>query len=46
MDAMSSGDESYDRPISTEMLEDVYNGTQYHLRIDRREARYKKHACI
>ena len=46
MDVTSSGDESYDKPMSTEMLEDIYDVNQSHMRIDRREARYKIRACI
>ena len=46
MDAMDSGDESDDDPISTEMLEDICNGSQYHLNVNKREARYKIRYCI
>ena len=38
---MSSGNESDDRPISTDMLEYVCDGSQYHLSINRRDTRYK-----
>ena len=38
---MSSGNESDDEPISTEMLEDIRGGSQYHPNLNRREARYK-----
>ena len=38
---MVSGDESDDDPISTEILEDIYDGSQYHPNVNRREARYK-----
>ena len=41
MDVMDSGDESDDEPISTEMLEDIHDGSQYHTNVNRREARYK-----
>ena len=41
MDAMDSGDESDDYPISTEMLEDICGGSQSHLNVNRREACYK-----
>ena len=38
---MDSGNESYDEPISTEMLEDICDGSQFHPNVNRREARYK-----
>ena len=38
---MSSGDEADAEPIYTDMLEDVHDGRQSHLRINRREGRYK-----
>ena len=41
MDTMSSGDESDAEPMSTDMLEDICNGSQSHLIINRREALYK-----
>ena len=41
MDAMDSGDQSDDEPISTEMLEDIHYGSQPHQNVNRREARYK-----
>ena len=41
MDAMSSGDESDSEPMSTDMLEDICDGSQYHLIINRREMRYR-----
>ena len=41
MYAMNSGDESYHDLISTEMLEDICDGSQTHLNVKRREARYK-----
>ena len=41
MDAMDSGDESDDDPMSTDMLEDIRDGSQYHPDVNRREARYK-----
>ena len=34
---MSSGNESDDEPISTEMLEDIRGGSQYHPNLNRRE---------
>ena len=40
MDPMSSVDESDAEPISTEMLEDIFGGSQSHLRVNRREAIY------
>ena len=41
MDAMGSGDESYDDPMSTEMLEDIHGGSHSHPTINKRESRYK-----
>ena len=41
MDAINSGDESDHDLISTEMLEDIRDGSQTHLNINKREARYK-----
>ena len=38
---MDSCDESDDDPMSTEMLEDIQDGSQSHPSIDRRETRYK-----
>ena len=35
MDAIDSGDESDHDPISTEMLEDIRDGGQYHLKVNR-----------
>ena len=39
MDAMDSGDESYHDLISTEMLEDIRDGSQSHPNVNKREAR-------
>ena len=36
MDAINSGDESDHDPISTEMLEDIRDGSQYHPNVNRR----------
>ena len=41
MDAINSGDESDHDIISTEMLEDIYDGSQTHPNVNRIEARYK-----
>ena len=41
MDAINSGDESDHDLISTEMLEDICDGSQTHLNVNIREARYK-----
>ena len=41
MDAIDSGDDSDHDPISTEMLEDIRDGSQSHMIINRRESRYK-----
>ena len=38
---MDSGDESDDDPISAEMLEDIREGGQSHLDVNKREAGYK-----
>ena len=43
MDTMDYGDESEDKPMSTDMLEDIRDGSQYHTNVNRREARYKIH---
>ena len=39
--AMDSGDKSDHDLISTKMLEDICDGSQYHLNVNRIEARYK-----
>ena len=41
MGAIPSGDDSDAEPMSTEMLEDICDGSQYHPVVNRREARYK-----
>ena len=41
MGAMDSSDESDHDPISTEILEDICDGIQYHPNVNRRVARYK-----
>ena len=41
MDAMDSGNESDDEPMYTEMLEDICDGSQYHMSVNSREAHYK-----
>ena len=38
---MDSGDKSDDEPMSTEMLEDIRDGSQSHPNVNRTEARYK-----
>ena len=43
---MSSGDESDAEPMSTDMLEDISDVSQSHMRINRREACYKICDCI
>ena len=40
MDAINFGDESYHDLISTEMLEDIRDGSQTYPNVNRREARY------
>ena len=39
--AIDSGDESDDEPMSTNMLEDICDGSESHPNINKREARYK-----
>ena len=46
MDAINSGDESDHDLISTEMLEDISDGSQTHPNGHRREASYKIHDRI
>ena len=46
MDAMYSGDKLDDEPISTDMLEDICDGSQSHLNINRRESHYIILDCI
>ena len=41
MENINSGDESYHDLISTEMLEDICNGSQTHPNVNKREARYE-----
>ena len=41
MDTIKDGDESDHDLISTEMLEDICDGSQTHLNVNRREAHYK-----
>ena len=41
MDAINSDDESDHDPISTEMLEDIRDGSQTHPNVNKREARFK-----
>ena len=43
---MSSGDESDDEPMSTEMLEDIRDIRKSHLSVNRRESFYKICDCI
>ena len=46
MNVMDLGDEYNDEPISTEMLEDIRDGSKSHLRVNRKNARYKICDCI
>ena len=46
MDEMSSGDKSDAEPMPTDVLEDILDGSQYHLIINRRETCYKIHDRI
>ena len=41
MDTMDSGDELDHEPISTEILEDIRDGSQSHPSVNKREALYK-----
>ena len=41
MDAINSGDYSDHDLISTEILEDIFDRSQTHLNVNRREVRYK-----
>ena len=41
MENISSGDKSVYNLISTEILEDICDGSQTHLNVNRREAHYK-----
>ena len=43
MDAINSGDESDHDLISTEMLEDIRDGSQTHPNVNKRESRLKIH---
>ena len=40
-DALDSGNESGDDPMSPEMLEDIRDGSQSNTNVNMREARYK-----
>ena len=46
MYAMDLGDEYEYEPMSTEMLEEICEGSQSHPNANRREARYKVRYCI
>ena len=39
--ALDYANESDDKPLSMEMLEDIRDGSQSHTNVNRREARYK-----
>ena len=41
MDVMNSLNESDDEPMTTEMLEDIFDGSESHPSVNRIEARYK-----
>ena len=41
MDVMDSGDESEDKPMSTDMLENICDGIQSHPSVNKRKSRYK-----
>ena len=38
---MDSGNEHEDKPMSTEMLEDIFDGIQYHPSVNGGEAHYQ-----
>ena len=40
------GNESDDEPMSTELIEEIRDGNQSRLNVNRREARYNKRGCI
>ena len=46
IDEMLSGNESDAELMSTDMLEDICDGSQYHPSINMREARYNIRDCI
>ena len=46
IDAMDSGDDYDDEPMSMEMLEDICDSSKSHPRVNRREGRYKLCDCI
>ena len=46
MNVMDSGDESYDEPMSTEMLENICDESQSCPNVNRTEARYKIRNCV
>ena len=46
IDAINYGNEPDHDRISTEILEDIRDGSQTHPNINRREARYKIRECI
>ena len=41
MDAIDYGNEYEDEAMYTDMLEDIRDGSQYHISVNNREARYK-----
>ena len=43
---MDSGEESYDDPMSTQMLEDICDGSHSHTKVNSIEARYEIHDRI
>ena len=43
---MYSVDQLNDEPMSTEMLEDIHDGSQYHPTVNRIESRYKIRDCF
>ena len=46
MDTMSSGDESDNEPMSTDIFEDIRDDSQSRPSVNRREARYRIHDHI
>ena len=46
MDGISAGNDPDAEPMSTDILQDILDGSQYHPIINRIEARYKILYCI
>ena len=46
MDAINYGEDLYHDLISTDMLEEIPDGSQSHPNVNQREARYKKYVIV